>query len=56
MQVSKNNTMSYCQVATDVSKHNAVKVFHIVIQYCEWKSGGLQSKVIEVLQQSNGAA
>ena len=27
-----------------------------VIQYFDWKNGGLQSELIEVLQQSNGAA
>ena len=28
----------------------------VVIQYFDWKNGGLQSEVIDVLQQSNGAA
>jgi hypothetical protein len=33
-----------------------VKVFPVAIQYFDWKSGGLQSKLIEVQQQSNEAA
>jgi hypothetical protein len=28
----------------------------VVIQYFDWKNGGLQSELIEVLQQSNRAA
>ena len=54
--VFKNNTVSYCGVATDSSSHNAVKVFPVVIQYFDWKNGSLQSKLIEVHQQSNEAA
>ena len=37
MQVFKNNTVSYCGVATDASIHSAVKVFPFVIQYFDWK-------------------
>ena len=33
-----------------------MKVFPIVIQYFDWKNGGLQSKLIEVHQQSNEVA
>jgi len=33
-----------------------VKVFPVVVQYFDWKNGGLQSKSTEVVQQSNGAA
>jgi hypothetical protein len=32
-----------------------VKVFPVVVQYFDWKIGGLQSKSTEVLQQANGA-
>jgi hypothetical protein len=31
-------------------------MFPVVVQHFNWKNGGLQSKLIEVLQQSNGAA
>jgi len=54
--VLKNNAVSYCGVATDTSSHNAVKVFPVLIQYFDWKNGGLQSKLIEVHQQSNELA
>jgi len=43
MQVFKDNTVSYCGVATDASSHSAVKVFPVVIQYFDWKDGGVQS-------------
>jgi hypothetical protein len=33
-----------------------MKVFPVVIQYFDWKNGGLHSKLIEVQQQSNEAA
>jgi hypothetical protein len=48
--------VSYCGVATDTSSHNAVKVFPVLIHYFDWKNGGLQSKLIEVHQQSNELA
>jgi hypothetical protein len=50
-QVFTNNTVSYCGVATDASNHNAAEVFPVVIQYFDWKNGGLQSKLIEMQQQ-----
>jgi hypothetical protein len=31
-------------------------VFLVVIQYFDWKNSGLQSKLIEVQQQSNESA
>jgi len=43
MQVLKDNTVTYCGVATDGSSHSAVKVFPVVIQYFDWKDGGVQS-------------
>jgi hypothetical protein len=54
MQVFKNNIVPYCGVATDASSRNGVKVFPVVIQYFDWKNGGLQSELIEVQQQLNG--
>lgn len=56
MQVSKNNTVSCCGVVTDTSNHDAVQVFPIANQHFDQKNGGLQSELIEVLQQSNEAA
>jgi hypothetical protein len=48
-------TGSYCEVTTEISSHNAVKVFPVLIQYSDWKHGGLQSKSIAVQQQLNEA-
>jgi hypothetical protein len=45
IKVFTHNTVSCCAVARDASKHNAVKVFHVAIQYFGWKNGGLQSKL-----------
>jgi len=56
MQALKNNTLSCCGVATYAGSHSAVKVFPVVIQYFDWKNCGLQSKLIEMQQQSNEAA
>jgi len=52
----QNNTVSYCGVATDTSSYNAVKLFPVAIQYFDCRNGALQSKLIEVHQQSNAAA
>jgi hypothetical protein len=53
--VFKNNTFSYCGIATDASNHSAMKVFPVVIHYRDRKNGGLQSKLIEVQQLLNKA-
>jgi len=45
MQLFKNNTVSYCRVATGTRNHNAVKVFRVVIQYTEWKKWSFTIKV-----------
>ena len=46
----------FCGVATDGSNHGSVKLFPVVIQYFDWKSGGLTSKLIEVQSTSNETA
>ena len=40
-------------VATDGSNHKAIKLFPVLIQYFNWKEGGLQSKLIEVQNTRN---
>ena len=40
-------------MATDSSNHKAIKLFPIVIQYFDWKKGGLQSKLVEVKNTLN---
>ncbi|XP_032991851.1 uncharacterized protein LOC117038958 [Lacerta agilis] len=52
----EENEIGYCGVSTDVSNHGPVKVVAVVIQYFDWKSGGLQSKIIEMQSQPNETA
>lgn len=44
----ERNDIRYCGVSVDASNHGALKVFPVVIQYFDWKNGGLQSKLIEM--------
>ena len=43
----------YIGVATDGNGHGAIKLFPIVVQYFNWKKGGLQSKLLEVKNTTN---
>ncbi|XP_076807661.1 uncharacterized protein LOC143450824 [Clavelina lepadiformis] len=42
----EENDIAYFGVATYGSNHNELKVFPIIIQYFDWRKGGLQSKLI----------
>jgi hypothetical protein len=55
MQVFKNNSglLWSCHRCKQLQCCENVPV---VIQYFDWKNGGLQSELTEVLQHSNGAA
>lgn len=46
----------FCGVSTDGSNHGAVKLFPIIIQYFDWKQGGVQTKLIEVKDTPNETA
>lgn len=46
----------YCGIATDGSNHGAVKIFPIVIQYFDWKKGGVQSTLIEIKDTPDDSA
>ncbi|KAK1901966.1 putative protein kinase UbiB [Dissostichus eleginoides] len=48
--------IQYCGVSTDGSNHGAVKIFPIIIQYFDWKRGGMQTKLIEVKDTPNETA
>uniref|UniRef100_A0A8B9KYY9 DUF4371 domain-containing protein n=1 Tax=Astyanax mexicanus TaxID=7994 RepID=A0A8B9KYY9_ASTMX len=48
--------ISYCGVSTDGSNHGAVKLFPLLIQYYDWKNGGVQSKLIEIKSPPNESA
>ena len=46
----------YCGVSTDGSNRGAVKIFPLLIQYFDWKNGGLQSKLLEMKSTPNESA
>ena len=43
----------YLVVATDSSIYQSTKLFLTVVQYFDWKHGGLQSKLLEVKSTTN---
>ena len=43
----EENDIACFGVATDSSIHNELKLFPVIIQYFDWRKGGLQSKLIE---------
>ena len=45
--IEKHEIM-YLGVPTDGSNHKSTKLFLIVIQYFDWKNGGMQSKLLDV--------
>ena len=49
---SYENDIAYFGVATDGTYHNELKLFPIIIQYFDWRKGGLQSKLIEFTSQT----
>ena len=38
----EENDIAYFGVATDGSNHNELKLFPLIIEYFEWRKGGLQ--------------
>lgn len=48
--------ISHFGVSTDASNHGAVKMFPLLIQYFDWKNGGLQTKVIDLQSLPNETA
>lgn len=55
-QRKKLKEIEYCGISTDGSHHGATKIFPIIIQFFDWKKGGVQSKVIEVKDTPNETA
>ena len=53
---SYENDIAYFGVATDGTNHNELKLFPIIIQYFDWRKGGLQSKLIEFTNKANETA
>ena len=52
----EENDIAYFGVATDGSNHNELKLFPIIIQFFDWRKGGLQSKLIEFTNKANETA
>jgi len=50
------NDIAYCAIATDGSNHDELKVFPVLVQYFDWKNGGIQSKMIEFTNKLNETA
>lgn len=45
--------LPYCGVSTDASNHGSIKMFPVLIQYFNWKNGGLQTKLIDLKSTKN---
>ncbi|CAH0561716.1 unnamed protein product [Brassicogethes aeneus] len=45
--------ISFIGVSTDASNHNAIKMFPILIQYFDFKKGGIQIKLIDICSSNN---
>ena len=52
----EDSEIAYCGVATDGSNHGTVKLFPVMIQYFDWKNGGIKSKLVEVQSTPNETA
>ena len=52
----EQNDIAYFGIATDGSNHNELKLFFIIIQYFDWRKGGLQSKLIQFTNKANETA
>jgi len=46
--VKSLNDINCIGIATDASNHGAEKLFPIIIQYFDWKAGGIQTKLLEL--------
>ena len=42
------NDVAYCAIATDGSTHDELKLFSVLVQYFDWKNGGIQFEMIEL--------
>ena len=46
----------FCGVSADGSSHGAVIISPLLIQYFDWKNGGVQSKLLEIKSTPNKSA
>ena len=52
----EENDIAYCAVATDGSSHDGLKLFSVLVQYFDWKKGGIQSRLIQFKNRHNETA
>ena len=52
----KHDIVYYFGVAPDGSNHKELKLFPTIIQYFNWRKGGLQSKLIEFTNKAKETA
>ena len=52
----KENDIAYCAISTDVSDHDGLKLFPVLVQYFNLKNGGVQSKLLELKSKPNETA
>lgn len=52
----EEQSIMYLGVATDGSNHKSTKLFPVLIQYFDFKNGGLQSKLIQMKSVANETA
>lgn len=50
--IGKKTEINYCAIST----YSSVKLFSVVLQHFDWKSDGLQSKLIDIYGQPNETA
>ena len=49
----EEDNIAYFGVVTQRSNQNELKLFHIIIQYFDWRKGGLQSKLIDFTNKAD---
>ncbi|XP_063172645.1 uncharacterized protein LOC134506400 [Candoia aspera] len=48
LKALEENCIPFCGVAMDDSNHSAVKMFPVLIQYYDYRNGGLRTKLLEL--------
>lgn len=50
---NQTNCVSFIGISTDASNHNSVKMFPVLIQYFDFKKGGMQIKLVDICSTDN---
>lgn len=56
METLKSYSVLYFGLSTDASNHGAQKMFPIVIQYFDYRDGGIKTKILELDVLANETA